>query len=117
MKTTKLFLATLVLGVISLSTLKATPGREQNSSNDKVKNELYSLLKTVPFIDVMDENKSTINVEFRVNQNHEMADIKITGKDKRVVNYATWVLTRKTIKVDPEMKSTSYNVDVTFEIR
>jgi hypothetical protein len=117
MKTTKLFLALLILGCISFSALEAMPGKAQTSSNNQLNSEIYSVLKMVPYIEILDGNVSLINIEFKVNENHEMTDLKITGENDRLVRYAYWTLSRKVIKVDPELKPSAYSIDVTFIVK
>jgi hypothetical protein len=117
MKTTKFFLTVLILGCMSFSMTKANPGKDQKSNGNELKNELYSALKVIPYADIMDESPCTINIEFKVSENHEMTDFIITGKNNHLVKYAYWTLSRKTIKVDPKFKPTRYTIDVTFVVK
>lgn len=118
---TKLFLAAILAGMLSLTSVnagtlsKTTESARINTAQQEVKTTLQHMFTSTPFEDLIDRQE-TIQVRFSVNENNEMTIVKVTGENKELANYVYQVLLRNKVTL-LNAGSDNYNVNLVFDIK
>jgi hypothetical protein len=117
MKTLTIILAVFALGFLCIPSLSAGSGIEKKITQKQLSQALYSLFRNAPLEDIMgDENDCNVNIYFKINDNNEMTDVYIDGKNEQIVRYAYNTLTGKTVKVTPCKDRIAYMVSLRFKV-
>jgi 5-enolpyruvylshikimate-3-phosphate synthase len=118
---TKLFLAAILVSMLSLTTVnagtstKTTESARVATAQSEVSATLQQMFKNTPLEDLI-EAQETIQVRFSVNENNEMTILKVVGKNKELANYVYQVLTRNKITL-VNAEPNSYNINLVFDIK
>jgi hypothetical protein len=118
MKTTTLILAALMFGILSTSSINAGSISEKQSNNKQLKEKIESLFQNIPLQDLMVvREKCSLEVNFEINSNNELANIQINGKNSELVRYALNELMQAPIKVNPSFEHKKYSVNILCILR
>ena len=118
MKITTLILAAFLLGIFGTSAMNAESTAEKQSSKEELKETIKTAFQNIPLQDLMlTKERCNLEINFEVNRDNELANIKIKGTNQELVHYALYELNHAQIKVSPCIDHKKYSVIIQCILR
>jgi hypothetical protein len=120
MKTTTLILAVLTLSIFSMGTTNAASKKaiSEIATNAQLKEALQYMFNWTPMVDLMgNDNECNLSVQFTINKNHELTDIKVNGNNEEMVRYAYLTLSRAKLPIAESLEQNKFTVDLHFILK
>jgi hypothetical protein len=114
MKTTQFLTAILVMATLSFGRVNASENTLTANATKNLSEQIQKAFNTTPFEDLINLPTERITVIFKINENHEFELVQVLGKNRELTQYSKMVLSKKRIKVDPNMESKAYYIPLTF---
>jgi hypothetical protein len=118
MKTMTMILAALVFGFFYTTSGNANSGLENQNSEKQLTETIYSLVQSAPLEDLMESNeKCSLDVQFRINRNNEITDVKVKGENPELVKYVIRKLSQSPVFINSTLKNHNFRVTLFFALK